>query len=208
MTLGTCLHLSEPLSLCQRNVGTVMLHKIGAEMKGLHVNKAPVDERALALTWEGGTPSQNPNFWSALVRSASPTYGLSEAARVRLTLGPPLSPGAPLRLAVPFPQMGTGPALPGWIEAWGPIVPGRGSPSGSRIRGGGGHASLASASALGPVTMAASPLQTRWFLLLNLENFTAAPTMNLYSVVNSVSLISMYLFPFLITFAFPSRIYN
>lgn len=35
-----------------------------------------------------------------------------------------------------------------------------------------------------------------------------APTMNLYSVVNSVSLISMYLFPFLITLAFPSRIYN
>lgn len=60
----------------------------------------------------------------------------------------------------------------------------------------------------GSVTMAATPLQARWFLLPNLENFTAAPTMNLYSVVNSVCLISMYLFPFLITFAFPSRIYN
>lgn len=41
MTLGAFLHLWEPLSLCQRNVGTVMLHKMGAEMKGLHVNKAP-----------------------------------------------------------------------------------------------------------------------------------------------------------------------
>ena len=63
-------------------------------------------------------------------------------------------------------------------------------------------------SAAGAVTMAANPPKPRWFLLPNLEKFKAAPTMNLYSVVNSVSLISMYLFPFLITFPFPSRIYN
>lgn len=47
----------------------------------------------------------------------------------------------------------------------------------------------------GAVTMAAGLMQTRWFLLPNLENFTVAPTMNLYSAVNSVSPISMHLFP-------------
>lgn len=43
--------------------------------------------------------------------------------------------------------------------------------------------------------MAASLVQTRWFLLPNLENFTVAPTLDLYPAVNSVSLISVYLFP-------------
>lgn len=98
-----------------------------------------------------------------------------------------------------FPEVVLGPVGQLYQEAQDPE--GAGSEAGR-------HASLDSPSAAGSVTMAASPPQTRWFLLLNLENFTTAPTMNLYSVVNSVSLISMYLFPFLITFAFPSRIYN
>lgn len=131
MTLGTCLHLSEPLSLCQRNVGTVMLHKIGAEMKGLHVNKAPVDERALALTWEGGTPSQNPNFWSALVRSASPTYGLSEAARVRLTLGPRCPQGLPCVSLCPSHKWAQAQHFPGGLRPGGQLYQEEGAPQGA-----------------------------------------------------------------------------
>lgn len=115
---------------------------------------------------------------------------------------------APLCLTVLFPQMGAGPALPGVVGGLGANCTRKPEALGEHDQRRGGHASLASASTAGPVTMAAGPPQTRWFLLLNLENFTAAPTMNLYSVVNSVSLISMYLFPFLITFAFPSCIYN
>lgn len=85
-----------------------------------------------------------------------------------------------------------------WFEACGSILPGSPGPTGSMIRG--KQTSLISQIQGGTVTMAASLVQTRWFLLPNLENFTVAPTMNLYSAVNSVSLISMHLSPFLITF--------
>lgn len=93
-----------------------------------------------------------------------------------------------------------------WFEACGPILPGSPRPQGARSEAG-RQASLRIQRAR-CVTMAASLVQTRWFLLPNLENFMVAPTMDLYSAVNSVSLISMHLSPFLITFAFPSCIYN